>query len=92
MSSENENTRSHLQWTDQLSGDIAKIEEFKDHKFENLYYSPSTNEFYQAPKIKYRILYKDDKHFRCRTNKSTSTKISLKKIKEKINLTNNATE
>ena len=64
---------------DQLPGDIVKIEEVKDHIFEDIYYSPSTNEFYQAPKIKYRKLYKDDKHFRCRTDKSTSTKISLKK-------------
>ena len=53
---------SHLQWIDNLPEDVVPINEFKNHKFDNLYYSPSTNEFYQAPKLKYRILSKIIKH------------------------------
>ena len=83
------NTKTHLQWIDELPEDIIQVNEFKNHKFENLYYSPSTNEFYQAPKIKYRILSKDEKHFKCRTNKSSSTKISIKKLLDSLKLTDN---
>ena len=72
--------KSHLRWVEQLPEDIIKIDEYRDHKFENLYYSPSTGEFYQAPKIKYRILAKDDKCFRCRSDKASVCRISLKKI------------
>ena len=72
--------KSHLRWVEQLPEDIIKIDEYRDHKFENLYYSPSTDEFYQAPKIKYRILAKDDKCFRCRSDKASVCRISLKKI------------
>ena len=79
---------SHLQWIDDLPEDVVPINEFKNHKFENLYYSPSTNEFYQAPKLKYRILSKDEKYLKCRTNKSSSSKISIKKLLDK--LTNNS--
>lgn len=57
-----------------------KIHEYRSHKFENLFYSPSTGEFYQAPKKKYRILAKDDKCFRCRSDKASVCRISLKKI------------
>ena len=72
--------KSHLQWVEQLPEDVKKIHEYRSHKFENLYYSPSTGEFYQAPKIKYRILTKDDKCFRCRSDKASVCRISLKKI------------
>ena len=78
------NTKTHLQWIDQLPEDIIQVNEFKNHKFENLYYSPSTDEFYQSPKMKFRILYKDDKIVRCRSEKSSSTRINLEKIKEII--------
>ena len=82
MSAE-ENTspkKSHLQWVEQLPEDVKKIHEYRNHKFENLFYSPSTGEFYQAPKKKYRILAKDDKCFRCRSDKASVCRISLKKI------------
>ena len=87
--SENSNSiekqKTHLKWVEKLPDDVIEIKEFKDHKFENLYYSPSTDEFYQAPKMKFRILYKDDKIIRCRSEKSSATRINLKKIKEVIN-------
>ena len=87
-STENSNSiekqKSHLKWVENLPDDAIEIKEFKDHKFENLYYSPSTDEFYQSPKMKFRILYKDDKIVRCRSEKSSSTRINLEKIKEVI--------
>ena len=79
-----EKQKSHLKWVEKLPDDAIEIKEFKDHKFENLYYSPSTDEFYQSPKQKFRILYKDDKIVRCRSEKSSSTRINLEKIKEVI--------
>ena len=80
-----EKQKSHLKWVEKLPDDAIEIKEFKDHKFDNLYYSPSTDEFYQSPKQKFRILYKDDKIVRCRSEKSSSSRINLEKIKEIIN-------
>ena len=50
-----EKPKSHLKWVEKLPDDVIEVKEFKDHKFDNLYYSPSTNEFYQSPKQKFRI-------------------------------------
>ena len=75
---------SHLQWIDDLPEDVVPINEFKNHKFDNLYYSPSTNEFYQSPKQKFRILFKDDKIVRCRSEKSSSARINLDKFMKQL--------
>ena len=80
-----EKQKTHLKWVEKLPDDAIEVKEFKDHKFDNLYYSPSTNEFYQSPKQKFRILFKDDKIVRCRSEKSSSARINLEKfIKELV--------
>ena len=84
-SSSIEKQKTHLKWVEKLPDDTIEIKEFKNYKFDNLYYSPSTDEFYQSPKQKFRILYKDDKILRCRSEKSSSSRINLEKLKEIIN-------
>lgn len=79
-----EKQKSHLKWVEKLPDDAIEIKEFKDHKFDNLYYSPSTNEFYQSPKQKFRILFKDDKIVRCRSEKSSSARINLEKFMKQL--------
>ena len=79
-----EKQKSHLKWVEKLPDDAIEIKEFKDHKFDNLYYSPSTNEFYQSPKQKFRILFKDDKIVRCRSEKSSSARINLDKFMKQL--------
>ena len=79
-----EKQKTHLKWVEKLSDDAIEIKEFKDHKFDNLYYSPSTNEFYQSPKQKFRILFKDDKIVRCRSEKSSSARINLEKFMKQL--------
>lgn len=79
-----EKQKTHLKWVEKLPDDAIEIKEFKDHKFDNLYYSPSTNEFYQSPKQKFRILFKDDKIVRCRSEKSSSARINLEKFMKEL--------
>ncbi len=79
-----EKQKTHLKWVEKLPDDAIEIKEFKDHKFDNLYYSPSTNEFYQSPKQKFRILFKDDKIVRCRSEKSSSARINLEKFMKQL--------
>ena len=79
-----EKQKSHLKWVEKLPDDAIEVKEFKDHKFDNLYYSPSTNEFYQSPKQKFRILFKDDKIVRCRSEKSSSARINLEKFMKQL--------
>ena len=79
-----EKQKTHLKWVEKLHDDAIEIKEFKDHKFDNLYYSPSTNEFYQSPKQKFRILFKDDKIVRCRSEKSSSARINLEKFMKQL--------
>lgn len=79
-----EKQKTHLKWVEKLPDDAIEVKEFKDHKFDNLYYSPSTNEFYQSPKQKFRILFKDDKIVRCRSEKSSSARINLEKFMKQL--------
>ena len=79
-----EKQKTHLKWVEKLPDDVIEVKEFKDHKFDNLYYSPSTNEFYQSPKQKFRILFKDDKIVRCRSEKSSSARINLEKFMKQL--------
>ena len=79
-----EKQKTHLKWVEKLPDDVIEVKEFKDHKFDNLYYSPSTNEFYQSPKQKFRILFKDDKIVRCRSEKSSSARINLDKFMKQL--------
>ena len=79
-----EKQKTHLKWVEKLPDDAIEIKEFKYHKFDNLYYSPSTNEFYQSPKQKFRILFKDDKIVRCRSEKSSSARINLEKFMKQL--------
>ena len=79
-----EKQKTHLKWVEKLPDDAIEVKEFKDHKFDNLYYSPSTNEFYQSPKQQFRILFKDDKIVRCRSEKSSSARINLEKFMKQL--------
>lgn len=75
---------SHLQWIDKLPEDSIRIPSYRSHQFENLYYSPSLKEFYQAPKTKYRRLAVGKSNFKCRNDNGTSTRISLKKLMSQL--------
>ena len=80
-----EKQKTHLKWVEKLPDDVIEIKEFNNYNFDNFYYSPSTNEFYQSPKQKFRILYKDDKIVRCRSQKSSATRLNLDKFMKEFN-------
>ena len=85
-------TGSHLKFVDKLPEDCIRIESYLEHTFENLYYSPSLNTFYQAPKIKYRQLDMDKTSFYCRADTNRTVRISIKKMKKQISAKHDSSE
>lgn len=79
-----ETRRSHFEFVEELPEDSVKIESYLEHKFQNLYYSPSTNEYYQLPRYKYRVIPKKKSYFLCRSDNDKTVKISLKKIQKML--------
>ena len=77
--------QSHLEYIETLPEDCIKIDKYLDHEFESLYYSPSNDIFYQAPKIKYRIVKPAKTSISCRSNQNKTVRVSVKKIKKQIN-------
>ncbi len=75
---------SHFERIDALPDDCIKIDGYRGHKFENLYYSPSNDAFYQAPKIKFRKLEHGKTCFRCRSDEDKTVRVSIKNVKEQI--------
>ncbi len=73
-------TRSHFEFVEELPENCIKITSYLEHKFQNLYYSPDTDEFYQLPRYKYRVIPKKKTYFLCRSDDDKTVKISLKKI------------
>ena len=72
--------RSHFEYVETLPEDVVPIHSYLEHKFQNLYYSPSTDEYYQLPRYKYRVIPKKKSYFLCRSDDDKTVKISLKKI------------
>ena len=75
---------SHLVYVEKLPEDCIKIESYLGHTFENLYYSPSEDAFFQSPKVKYRKLEVGKTAFFCRADENKTIRVSVKKIKEQI--------
>lgn len=73
---------SHLNYIDKLPDDCVRIPSYLDHQFESLYYSPSNDTYYQAPKTKYRIINHGKTSFNCRSNADKTIRVSIKKLKK----------
>ena len=73
---------SHLNYIDKLPDDCVRIPSYLDHEFESLYYSPSNDTYYQAPKTKYRIINHGKTSFNCRSNADKTIRVSIKKLKK----------
>lgn len=74
--------QSHLNYIDKLPDDCVRIPSYLDHQFESLYYSPSNDTYYQAPKTKYRIINHGKTSFNCRSNADKTIRVSIKKLKK----------
>lgn len=83
-------TKSHLVFVDSLPEDVIQIKDYvyKDttYTFENLYYSPSLDLYYQAPKIKYRVITPGKTNISCRTDSLRTIKLSIKKLRKSMGL------
>ena len=73
---------SHLNYIDKLPDDCVRIPSYLEHEFESLYYSPSNDTYYQAPKTKYRIINHGKTSFNCRSNADKTIRVSIKKLKK----------
>ena len=69
---------SHFVFIDKLPEDVIKVSSYREHTFESLYYSPSKNEFYQAPKTKYRKIEPDKSSIRVRSDAGRTVRLSLR--------------
>lgn len=73
---------SHLSYIDKLPDDCIRIPSYLEHEFESLYYSPSNDTYYQAPKTKYRVITHGRTSFNCRSNEDKTIRVSIKKLKK----------
>lgn len=71
---------SHLNYIDKLPDDCVRIPSYLEHQFESLYYSPSNDRYYQAPKTKYRIINHGKTSFNCRSDADKTIRVSIKKL------------
>ena len=78
---------SHLEYVDSIPEDCIKVDSYRNHTFENLFYSPSANEFYQIPKVRYRRIASDKPTVRCWSDDRKSVKVSIKKLKRQLGIT-----
>ena len=73
---------SHLTFVDKLPDDCIRIPKYLEHQFESLYYSPSNDSYYQAPKTKYRQISHGKTSFNCRSDADKTIRVSIKKLKK----------
>ena len=76
--------RSHFDFVEELPDDAIKIDSYLSYDFQNLYYSPSNDEFYQLPRYKYRIIPKKKTYFLCRSDADKTVRVSIKKVLKQI--------
>ena len=76
--------QSHLTFVDALPEDSIRIPRYLEHQFESLYYSPSLDEYYQAPKTKYRLITHGKNSFNCRSDDNKTIRISIKNLKKML--------
>ena len=74
--------QSHLTFIDKLPDDCIRIPSYLEHQFESLYYSPSNDSYYQAPKTKYRQIKHGKTSFNCRSDADKTIRVSIKKLKK----------
>ena len=64
-------------YVDSLPEDVIQIESYNGKEYANLFYSPSTKKFYQAPEMKFRELNEGSRGYvRPITKEGSTTQLS----------------
>lgn len=73
------------EYVTELPEDCVQIKQFKGKRYNNFFYSPSENAFYQSPVLKYKkLVVNSEGNVRPKTEDDTFGKISAEALKKYV--------